>query len=112
MKPAIVNGKPEKGENCSSIDTSTPAQRRAAKTGGEGQPLHAVDVDPDDESSLALFDHARASPAPPRCETGSSAAPTQQAPATEQRGQAVARHRDRPRCQTSPRMLNRHGCWA
>ena len=31
MKPAIVNGKPENGENCSSIDISTPASAALAK---------------------------------------------------------------------------------
>ena len=31
MKPAMVRGKPEKGENCSSIDISTPASAALAK---------------------------------------------------------------------------------
>ena len=31
MKPAIVNGKPENGENCSSIETSAPASAALAK---------------------------------------------------------------------------------
>ena len=31
MKPAIVNGKPENGENCSSIDINAPASAALPK---------------------------------------------------------------------------------
>ena len=67
MKPAIVNGKPEKGENCSSIDISAPASAAVAKPSAKLIALHAVDVDADDVRLPRAARSRRASPGRRRC---------------------------------------------